>query len=77
MPYKDHQGHLEMYITNAIRGNNKEIVRDCVEACGDCTGSIRLCRLWKGCVGELELVMMCIRLHRSLQGYADNSKVTL
>ena len=40
--YKDGQGYLEMCITNAIRRNNEEVVEDCMEACGDCTGATRL-----------------------------------
>ena len=40
--YKDGQGYLEMCITNAIRRNNEEVVEDCMEAYGDCTGAIRL-----------------------------------
>ena len=46
---EDYQGYLEMYVTDTIRGNNKEVVGDCVEACGDHTGAVRLCRRIGAC----------------------------
>ena len=49
-----------------MRGNNEEVVEDHIEAYGDCTGAARLYRHQRGCVGELELAMMCVRLQRSL-----------
>ena len=64
-----------MYITDAMRGNNKKVVEDCVEAYKDYTGTVRLYRHQRGCAEELELVMICTRLHKSLWGYANSSKV--
>ena len=49
VPHKNRQGRLEAHITNTIRGNNKEVVGDCVEACGDHTGAVRLCRRIGAC----------------------------
>ena len=64
--YKDGQGYLEMCITNAIRRNNEEVVEDCMEACGDCTGTTRLYGHQRGYAGESELTIMCAKLYRSL-----------
>ena len=32
-----------MHIIDAIRGNNTEVVEDCIEAYRDYTGAMRLC----------------------------------
>ena len=74
---KGHQGHLDACVTNVIRENNTEVVGDYVKACRDCIGTTRLYRHQRGCVGELELVMMHARLHKSLQGCTNSSKATL
>ena len=42
VPYEDHQGHLEVHVTNTIGGNNKEVIKDCAKVYRDCTGAIRL-----------------------------------
>ena len=76
VPHKNRQGRLEAHITNTIRGNNKEVVGDCVEAFGDCIGTARLCGYWGGCAEELELAIICMKLHRSLHGCTDSSEVT-
>ena len=36
-------------VTDAMRGNNEEVVEDCMEACRDCTGTARLCRRIGAC----------------------------
>ena len=76
MLYEDHQGCLEACDTNVIRRNNKEVVGDFTEAYRDCIGATRLCEHQRDCVGVLELMMICARLYRNLQGCADSSKVT-
>lgn len=43
MPRKDCQGRLDARTTNAMRGNNEEVIGDCMEACKDYTGAARLC----------------------------------
>ena len=64
-----------MYVTDVIRGNNKEAIEDCTEAHKDCMSAARFWKYCRGCVGELELMMMCTRLYRSLQGCANSFKV--
>ena len=35
-------------VTDAMRGNNEEVVGDHTEAHGDCTDAARLCGHWRG-----------------------------
>ena len=59
---EDHRGHLEAHVTNTMRGNNKEVVGDCMEACRNHTGAARLCGRIRACDDAHKTAQKPVRL---------------